>query len=199
MKPTVVPVALTYHGLLYEPHCYPDVKDPSPVFDGERWHLFGTGCGVPSGAEVLHSTAPVLSGPWREEPSPTLLGVDASRAWCAPGVAAEGPRLHLFLQHDFNVLGGDIDHLVSDDGGACFVRAGTALRSSARLGEAGVYDPDVAEVRWAALPHLRGDVSGRPARPLPGPQPLRLVGGTVGPPRLHPRPRQGPLPQPGGH
>ena len=49
---------MTYHGLLYEPRRYPDVKDPSPVFDGERWHPFGTGCGVPAGAEILHSTAP---------------------------------------------------------------------------------------------------------------------------------------------
>jgi hypothetical protein len=146
MKPTAVPVALTYHGPLYEPRRYPDVKDPSPVFDGQRWHLFGTGCGVPGGTEILHTTAPALSGPWREEPAPTLAGVDRIRSRCAPGVAAEGRRLHLFLQHHFNVLGGHIEHLVSDDGGASFVRARTALRADASLGEAGIYDADVAEI-----------------------------------------------------
>jgi hypothetical protein len=72
--------------------------------------------------------------------------VDAVRHHCAPGVVAEGRRLHLYLQHDFNVLGGRIEHLVSVDGGANFFRAGTALRSQPRTGEAGVYDPDGAIV-----------------------------------------------------
>jgi hypothetical protein len=137
---------VTYHGLLYDPRRYPDVKDPSPVFDGEQWHLFGTGCGLPGGAEILHCTAPALAGPWREEPPPTLLGAEHIRHRCAPGVVAEGPRLHLFLQHEFNVLGGHIEHFVSEDGGATFARTRTALRSDPRLSEAGVYDPDVAEI-----------------------------------------------------
>jgi hypothetical protein len=87
-----------------------------------------------------------LSGPWREEPSPTLRGVDRIRSRCAPGVVAEGSRLHLFLQHHFDVLGGHIEHLVSDDGGMTFARTRTALRSSSRLGEPGIYDPDAAEI-----------------------------------------------------
>jgi hypothetical protein len=143
---SATPLPLAYHGLLYEPRRYPDVKDPSPVFDGTRWHLFGTGCGVPGGAEILHCTAPTLSGPWTEEPAPALHGVTHIRAACAPGVVAEGSRLHLFLQEEFNVLGGHIEHLVSDDAGATFARSHTALRSDAAAGEAGVYDPDVAEV-----------------------------------------------------
>jgi hypothetical protein len=146
MKPTIVPLPITYHGALYEPRQYPDIKDPSPVFDGTRWHLFGTGCGGPLGGEVFHSTAPGLPGPWREELPPTLHGVDRIVSRCAPGVVAEGRLLHLFLQHDFNVLGGHIEHLVSEDGGATFVRARTALRSDAHLGEAGIYDPDPAEL-----------------------------------------------------
>jgi hypothetical protein len=137
---------VTYHGLLYEPRRYADVKDPSPVFDGMQWHLFGTGCGVPRGAEILHCTAPSISGPWREEPPPVLAGVDQIRMACAPGVVAEGRRLHLFLQHEYDVLGGHIEHLVSDDGGATFARCRTALRADPRVGEAGVYDPDVAEI-----------------------------------------------------
>jgi hypothetical protein len=145
-----VPVAeavdrhVTRHGLLYEPVRYPDVKDPSPVFDGRLWHLFGTGCGLPGGAEILHLTAPTVAGPWLEAPPPILRGVGRIRHRCAPGVVAEGGRLHLFLQHEFNVLGGHIEHLVSDDDGRTFVRTRTALRSDARRGEAGVYDPDPA-------------------------------------------------------
>lgn len=146
MTPTVASLPLTYHGVLYEPRRYPDVKDPSPVFDGIQWHLFGSGCGLPGGVEILHSTAPAISGPWQEELPPILVGVDRIRYPCAPGVVAEGRRLHLYLQHEFNVLGGHLEHLVSDDGGATFVRARTALRSDASVGEAGVYDPDAAEI-----------------------------------------------------
>lgn len=134
------------HGVLYEPQRYPDVKDPSPVFDGERWHLFGTGCGVPGGVEILHLTAPGLDGPWQEHPSPVLHGVDRIRFPSAPGVVAEGNTLHLFLQHDFNVLGGRIEHLVSEDGGATFARSGRGHGSRASAGEAGVYDPDAAVI-----------------------------------------------------
>ena len=143
---TTVVLPVTYHGVLYEPERYPDVKDPSPVFDGERWHVFGTGCGIPGGCEILHSTAPALRGPWREETPPTFHGVDRIVSRCAPGVVAEGRRLHLFLQQEFNVLGGTIEHLVSDDGGLNFRRARTALRSNAGRGEAGIYDADAAEI-----------------------------------------------------
>lgn len=145
-QPTVTPLPITYHGQLYEPRRYPDVKDPSPVFDGSRWHLFGTGCRPDAPPEILHCTAPAAGGPWTEEPPPRLRGVDGIRYHCAPGVVAEGHRLHLFLQHHFNVLGGDIEHLVSDDGGATFVGTGVVLRSDAGRGEAGVYDPDAAEI-----------------------------------------------------
>jgi hypothetical protein len=141
-----VALPIAYHGRLYEPDRYPDVKDPCAVFDGKQWHLFGTGCLGEAGAEILHCTAPTMSGPWKEEPPPLLLGVDHIASHCAPGVVAEGGRLHLFLQEEFNVLGGRIEHLVSDDGGATFVLHRTALRSSAKFGEAGVYDPDPAIV-----------------------------------------------------
>jgi hypothetical protein len=134
--------------VLYRPTRYPDVKDPSPTFDGRLWHLFGTGCGVPGGVQILHSTAPSLDGPWTEcEPS-RLLGVDHIRFPSAPGVTYDpgDGRLHLFLQQDFNILGGVIEHLVSDDGGCTFRRSDTALDSVPGSAEAGVYDPDPAEV-----------------------------------------------------
>jgi hypothetical protein len=42
------------------------------------------------------------------------------RAHCAPGMVAEGARLHMYLQQEFNELGGHIEHLVSDDDGRSF-------------------------------------------------------------------------------
>jgi hypothetical protein len=129
-------------GALYRPRRYPDVKDPSPAFDGTLWHLFGTGCGVPGGVQVLHSTAPALDGRWTEQEPCRLFGVDHVQFPSAPGVTFEDGRFHLFLQQDFNILGGVIEHLVSDDGGNTFVRTDTSLESVARTSEAGIYDPD---------------------------------------------------------
>ena len=141
------PIAVDPIGVLYEPRRYPDVKDPCPVFDGRVWHLFGTGCGVPHGVEVLHATAPSLDGPWTEHDPVVLVGADDLIPFpCAPGVVAEGRRLHMFLQHDFNILGGAIEHLVSRDGGRTFVHRDTAVTSVPGSGEAGVYDPDAAEI-----------------------------------------------------
>lgn len=135
------------YGQLYDPKRYPDVKDPSPVRLGKRWHLFGTGCGLDHGLEISHATAPKLAGPWREEPAVQLVGVqDTIPHPSAPGVIADGTRLHMFLQHDFNVLGGAIEHLVSDDEGMTFIRVDTALQSIPGSAEAGVYDPDPAVV-----------------------------------------------------
>ena len=158
----VAPLPVTYPGLLYEPRRYWEVKDPSPVFDGSQWHIFGTG-GLPTGPEILHCTAPEMTGPWREEPTPALHGVDDIPYPCAPGVVAEGDRLHLYLQHQFNVLGGRIEHLVSSDAGATFFRTRTALRSDAGMGEAGIYDPDAAEIGDARyLTYAAMSVVGQP-------------------------------------
>jgi len=163
MTVSAAPLPITYHGLLYEPRRYPDVKDPTVVFDGTRWHLFGSGCGSASGLEVLHATAPALEGPWLELASPILSGVRRIRFKCAPGVVADGHLLHMFLQHEFDRLGGHIEHLVSDDGGITFARRRRALRSSARRAEAGIYDPDVAEVRGVRyLSYAAMTVVGQP-------------------------------------
>ena len=133
-------------GVLYDSVRYPDVKDPCPVFDGRHWHLFGTGCGLPHGLEVLHWTAPSLDGPWTELEPAAIVGTDVIPFPSAPGVIAEGRELHLFLQHDFNILGGAIEHFRSEDGGATFVHTDTSVVSVAGTGEAGVYDPDPAEI-----------------------------------------------------
>src|SRR3954462_464958 len=140
------PPRLEHCGTLFRSDRYPDVKDPSVVHDGTTWHLFGTGCGLPDGLEILHCTAPSIDGPWTEQEPVVLIDVDVVRTPAAPGVVAEGRRLHMFLQHEFNALGGHIEHLVSDDGGRVFVRRGTALTSLADTCEAGVYDPDPAEI-----------------------------------------------------
>lgn len=123
---------------------FPDVKDPSLVHDGARWHLFGTGCGRPGGLHVLHAIADDLRGPWRELDPSVVVGVEHIRDVAAPGVVHEGGRFHLFLQHHFNVLGGAVEHLVSDDGGRTFVVHDVALRSVPGTGEAGVYDAEPA-------------------------------------------------------
>src|SRR3954452_21127683 len=111
------PRDLEPRGELFSSSRYPDVKDPCIVHDGARWHLFGTGCGLPTGLEILHWTAPSPGGPWGEHVPVKLVGLGSVRNPAAPGVIAEGKRLHMFLQHDFNVLGGHVDHAVSDDGG----------------------------------------------------------------------------------
>ncbi|HUR77882.1 MAG TPA: hypothetical protein VMZ22_08035 [Acidimicrobiales bacterium] len=116
------------------------------VHDGVRWHLFATGCGLRTGLEIAHYTAASLDGTWSEREPVRLVGVDHIAHPSAPGVIAEGDRLHMYLQHDFNVLGGHIEHLMSHDGGATFVRQGVALESLAGTCEAGVYDPDPAEI-----------------------------------------------------
>ena len=144
--PAEAALAVRHHGALYEPRRHPEVKDPAVVFDGVRWHLFGSGCGLASGLEILHATAPALAGPWHEEQHVALRGVDHVRHPCAPGVVVEGATFHLYLQHAFNALGGGIEHLVSTDGGATFFHADTAVSSDAGLGEAGVYDPEAAEI-----------------------------------------------------
>jgi hypothetical protein len=143
---------VTYRGPLLHSRRYPDVKDPSLTFDGERWHLFATGCGMPGGLEIFHATAPAVEGPWTEHDPPVLDGVDMIANPAAPGVIADGRVLHLFLQHDFNVLDGALEHLVSLDGGATFTRHDTALRAMPGTGEAGIYDPDPAVVDGE--PHL---------------------------------------------
>lgn len=138
------PLVLERRGALYRPTRYPDVKDPSVVFDGRLWHVYGTGCGGPGGLEILHSTAPSLDGPWVELDPVVLVGADVVGSPAAPGVVAEGGRLHMYLQHAFDRLGGHLEHLVCEDGGSTFVHAGTALESIPGTAEAGIYDPDPA-------------------------------------------------------
>lgn len=117
-----------------------ELKDPCPVHDGERWHLFATAVTARDGFQVLHATAYALGGPWRVQ-APVGVGGLSGSCIAAPGAVADAGVLHLFLQTDYNVVGGLVEHLVSTDGGERFSRAGTALQSLPGTPEAGIYDP----------------------------------------------------------
>ncbi len=131
--------------LLLDTGHYAHMKDPCPVFDGRRWHLFATGNTGPGRPhEILHAIAEELAGPWRLQPPSVLVGVEGDNA--APGVVAEDGRLHMFIQTSFNTMGGNAEHLVSDDRGARFVRADTALEGRPGTAEVGIYDPHPAEI-----------------------------------------------------
>jgi hypothetical protein len=126
-------------GLALPPSHHVELKDPCAAHDGERWHLFGTGV-TPTRFEVFHATSSRLAGPWSWEPP---VDVSSLRGSCvaAPGVLYDEGRWHLFLQTTFNELGGVLEHLVSDDGGATFSHARTTLTSLPGTDESGLYDP----------------------------------------------------------
>jgi len=125
---------------------YLEVKDPCPVHDGRQWHLYGSGITGPNRFEILHATGPSLDGPWRLGNPVALAAGLSGGCLAAPGVIVEGSTHHMFLQTEYNVFDGSIEHLVSGDGGETFSHAGTALRSLARTEEAGIYDPHPAEI-----------------------------------------------------
>lgn len=138
-----LPVPLQRRPLLLDTHGYTDVKDPCPVrLDGD-WHLFGTGAHPGHRYDVLHATATDPAGPWRLRP-PSVLPDIHGTCVAAPGVVADGGRLHMFLQTEYNLLDGVVEHLVSDDLGTTFTQHDTALVSLPGTEEAGIYDPHPA-------------------------------------------------------
>jgi hypothetical protein len=139
-------VSLDRLPLDFDTSTYLEVKDPCPVYDGRQWHLFGTGVTGPHRFEILHATAPTLRGPWiLTEP----VDVSEVEGTCvaAPGAVVDAGRIHLFVQTDYNRLGGQIEHLVAADAAASrFVRQPPALSSAWHVGEAGIYDPHPAVI-----------------------------------------------------
>jgi hypothetical protein len=125
---------------------YSEVKDPCVVHDGARWHLYGTGVSARAGFEVLHATASALDGQWRVESPIALASTLEGGCLAAPGVIADGGKLHMFLQTDFNLFDGRIEHLCSSDGGDSFAHLRPALHAVPGTAEAGVYDPHPARV-----------------------------------------------------
>jgi len=114
------------------------------LVDG-TWHLFAT-CWTRGDrrCQILHATSEVLEGPYRRAElslDPAVRGSGVA----APGVTHDGERFHMFMQTDFDRLGGTIEHLTSDDG-ARFVRDDTALQCDWDVGEACIYDPQPAEI-----------------------------------------------------
>ncbi|HUR73864.1 MAG TPA: hypothetical protein VMZ00_06280 [Sporichthya sp.] len=124
---------------------YYAVKDPCPVFHAGRWHLFGTGVTGPHQFEVLHALAPNLRGPWKLHDAVALASLTGSCIG-APGVVSDGAALHMFLQTDYNQLGGRVEQLISTDDGRTFAHAATALTSDPGTDEAGIYDPHPAQI-----------------------------------------------------
>lgn len=152
-------------GPLVEPAGGGHLKDPCPVFDGARWHLYGTGFRADDGVwRASHLTAEGLRGPWSEASPARLEGADGG-CLGAPGVVAgDDGRLHLFAQTHFNALGSSIEHLVSTDGGHTFVRRATAVGPSRlRASEAGVYDGHPALV--GGTPWMAYAAFARPGHP----------------------------------
>jgi hypothetical protein len=139
--PHVPTRALTLAGKRYE-----EIKDPCLVHDGERWHLYGTGVTARDRFEVLHATATTLGAQWRVEPPIALAPTLEGGCLAAPGVIADGGTLHMFLQTDFNLFDGRIEHLCSSDGGNSFAHLSPALRALPGTAEAGIYDPHPARV-----------------------------------------------------
>ncbi len=123
-----------------------DTKDPCPVFDGENWHIYGSGGSVLEEIwQVLHATAPSLDGPWLEEDPAVLIGLNGPHV-AAPGVLFDqkDKLFHMFIQKDFLSLGGTVEYLTSPDG-KIFTCQNTPLSPLPASGEAGLYDPHPAE------------------------------------------------------
>ena len=116
-----------------------DLKDPCPVFDGQRWHMFGSAGTVTTETwKVFHATATTIDGPWTQHSEIVLPLVGTGVA--APGVVFEDGVFHMFIQTEFMLSGGRCEHLVSNDGFS-WVALPTALHSVPDTGENGIYDP----------------------------------------------------------
>lgn len=134
-----------------------DVKDPCPVFFRGQWHLYGSGgCAATNRWGILHWIASDPMGPWA--PRDTIFLDVPGRGVAAPGVIADGDRLHMMVQTEYCRTGGTIEYLHSDDGERWTWR-GTALHSLPGTDEAGIYDAHPALID--GCPHLT--YSGFPA------------------------------------
>ena len=141
---------------LMQPTGMDDVKDPCPVFDGDMWHMYGSGGTVSSETwDIFHATAPSIEGPWTQHPL-IALPVDGSGV-AAPGVVFDNGVFHMFIQTEFMKPGGRCEHLVSTDG-FHWTAQQSALLARPGTDEAGIYDPHPAVIggaryiAYAAMP-----------------------------------------------
>lgn len=132
-------------GPLFEDPRYKDLKDPCPVFDGRKWHIFGSAGSVRTETwQILHAISPSLEGPWLTVEPVKLNGLVGDHV-AAPGVIydlIEG-IFHMFVQGDFLAVGGGIEYLVSTDGHT-FNKVALVLSPILDTEEAGLYDPHPA-------------------------------------------------------
>ncbi|RUW53373.1 hypothetical protein EOA36_10765 [Mesorhizobium sp. M8A.F.Ca.ET.021.01.1.1] len=127
---------------LFQPTNVDDVKDPCPVFDGHRWHMFGSSGTVTNETwRILHASAPGMEGPWTEH-EPIVLSLVGSGV-AAPGVIFEAGVFHMFIQTEFMKSGGRCEHVVSDNG-FDWTLLGSAIDALPGTDEDGIYDPHPA-------------------------------------------------------
>ncbi len=141
------PLSINRQGPLFESPSFRDTKDPCTVFDGTKWHLYGSGgSSEVENWQILHAVSDSKFGPWEDLGPATLEGLTGSHV-AAPGVVKDlGEQLfHMFIQTDFLDLGGKIIHLTSVDG-HFFKILDTPIDSMPGTDEAGIYDPHPAEI-----------------------------------------------------
>src|SRR4051812_29737523 len=91
---------------------FPSLKDPCLVFDGTKWHVFGSGdFQHQKGWRMFYATSTTLEGQWSEE-EPINIAVDGECV-AAPGVFYDLQEkiFHMFIQTSCYSLGGTIEHL----------------------------------------------------------------------------------------
>lgn len=176
-------------GPLAEPGETATHKDAVRVFYQGRWHIYGTGHEMkdPSnpppghrphrGSILFHLIGDRLDGPYTELHPPVLLGNFPPGIYEAPSLVAEGDTLHLFAQTTYYQLGRTIEHFVSTDGQR-FTWKDTALRSVPGGQLAGIYDVDVAVLRYRGRDRATILYSGfsRPGSRDDRPDPVLFLG-----------------------
>jgi hypothetical protein len=144
---------------LYNPSHVREVKDPCLVYDGNVWHIFGSGGDTISETwSIHHATSPSLMGPWTQHPHIDLPISGSGVA--APGVVFSDGAFHLFIQTEFMREGGRIEYFTSPDG-FDWLHVSTPLLSLPGTAEAGIYDPHPAIVAgqkvlvYSAMPPIK--------------------------------------------
>jgi hypothetical protein len=129
-----------------------EIKDPCVVFDGNLWHIYGTG-GIKTSNEwqVLHAISKSYDGKYITVENIKLLNKDGSpfpniyQQIHAPGVIYDNEQKKFFfiVQTTFTNLGGTVEFFSSTDGDN-FYHEETVMKSAPYSRHAGVYDPHIS-------------------------------------------------------
>jgi len=150
-------------GPLFTESRFKDVKDPCIVYDGNMWHIYGSGGDVRNEKwSILHATSDNIEGPWQEISSVIMNGVQGDHV-AAPSVWYEPieKTFHMVVQTEFTSVGGHAEYLVSSDG-LTFNYVKTIVHSVPDSGEAGIYDPHQTVINntkylvYAGTPAIEG-------------------------------------------